>query len=320
MPWPMPADRCHWHGTSAAREGLAGDEQRVERDHVVLVAMDRAGSAASRGPRPSGCRRPCPPRARACPNSRRSPRRASRRRRPTCSAIMVPWLKPTRASFEAGRLWRASSGSSKASSPGPAWFTPRQRSCGSRKVRANHCRPIGAPGHELGRMRRDEGRVGQPALPLPADLDQVVAVGAVAVEEHDKLLCRAGSGRKARAVEGCRHGRHPARRGECGQRIALSERWPGQASLRRGGATPARPRAPWRRGNRPTAPSPRRRAMAPALGQRDELLHARPRLKAVGDTRRLLQGEIAGREGVGMAEAEQQIDVGRPGPDALDRR
>src|SRR4051812_23377119 len=60
-------------------------------------------------------------------------------------------------------------------------------------------------GDELGRVRGDEGGVGQPALPLPADLDQVVAVGTVAMEEHDKLLCRARTGWKARAGEGCRH-------------------------------------------------------------------------------------------------------------------
>ena len=35
--------------------------------------------------------------------------------------------------------------------------------------------------------------------------------------------------------------------------------------------------------------------------------------------RRFLQGEIAGGPGVGMAEAEQKIDVGGPGPDAVNR-
>ena len=180
---------------------------------------------------------------------------------------MVPWLKPTRASFEAGRLWPASSGSSQASSPGPAWLHAAPALV---RIAEGEGEPLPAhrlAGHELGRVRGDEGGVGQPALPLPADLDQVVAVGAVAVEEHDKLLCRAGTGRKARAGEGCRHRpplSSPARRGECGRSIALSERG-GRVKPRRdetGRATPARPRAPWRGGNTPTAPSRRRRAMA----------------------------------------------------------
>ncbi len=33
--------------------------------------------------------------------------------------------------------------------------------------------------------------------------------------------------------------------------------------------------------------------------------------------RRFLQREVAGRPGIGMAEAEQQVDVGGPGPDAV---
>ena len=52
----------------------------------------------------------------------------------------------------------------------------------------------GSAGAGLGRMGRHEGRVGQPALPLPPDLDQIVAVGAVAVQEDDELLRPAGSG------------------------------------------------------------------------------------------------------------------------------
>ena len=66
------------------------------------------------------------------------------RRSPTCSAIMVPWLKPTSASACGGSLRRASSASRKRSSTGAALLTPSQRSFGVRKVRSNHCRPIGA--------------------------------------------------------------------------------------------------------------------------------------------------------------------------------
>jgi hypothetical protein len=44
-------------------------------------------------------------------------------------------------------------------------------------------------------------------LPGAADLDQVVAVGAIAVQENDELLCRAGAGRKPRSIE-CSEIRH----------------------------------------------------------------------------------------------------------------
>ena len=44
-----------------------------------------------------------------------------------------------------------------------------------------------------------------------------------------------------------------------------------------------------------------------------------PRLQPERELGRLLQGEIAGGEGVGMAEAEQQEDIGGPGADAADR-
>ena len=40
--------------------------------------------------------------------------------------------------------------------------------------------------------------------------------------------------------------------------------------------------------------------------------------EGVGD--RIPEREVAGREDVGMAEAEQEIDVGRPRADALDAR
>ena len=101
---------------------------------------------------------------------------------------MVPWLKPTSASADGGSLWRLSSASRNRSSSGAALLTPTQRSFGSRKVSANHCRPTGACAARLRRVRRDERRLRQVLLPGAADVDEIVAVGAVAVQEHDKLL------------------------------------------------------------------------------------------------------------------------------------
>ena len=53
----------------------------------------------------------------------------------------------------------------------------------------------------VGRMGRNVCRARQEALPLPADLDEVLAVGPVAVEQHDQLSWGAGAWREARSVE-----------------------------------------------------------------------------------------------------------------------
>ncbi len=57
---------------------------------------------------------------------------------------------------------------------------------------------------------------------------------------------------------------------------------------------------------------------APGIGEGSGFLEAGPRRQGEGEPRRLLQGEIAGRPGVGMSEAEQQVDIGRPRADAVD--
>ena len=51
-------------------------------------------------------------------------------------------------------------------------------------------------------MRRDEGGMRQDARPFAAQADQVVAVGAIAVQEHHELLGLAARGwRQARSVK-----------------------------------------------------------------------------------------------------------------------
>ena len=65
-------------------------------------------------------------------------------------------------------------------------------------------------------------------------------------------------------------------------------------------------------------------AAAPAPGppgfrERSHLLGGRARLEREHEPRRLLQGEIAGGPGIGVAETEQEIDVGGPGTDAVHR-
>src|SRR6185437_7604891 len=57
----------------------------------------------------------------------------------------------------------------------------------------------------------------------------------------------------------------------------------------------------------------------PRFAERRHLLWRRPRLEAEPDLDAFLYGDVAGRPGVAMAEAEQEIDVGGPRPDAVQR-
>src|SRR5262249_61460189 len=55
------------------------------------------------------------------------------------------------------------------------------------------------------RMRRRERRLGQERLPGAADVDEIVAVGAIAVEKHDELAGLACTRLEPRTVELCGH-------------------------------------------------------------------------------------------------------------------
>ena len=100
----MPVRQVPFDRHVERRESLRALEQSLRRDEVVLVAMDQQD------------RRPRLDLARdrvglglvrqheQCRNSRRSRRAAPRGASPTCSAIMVPWLKPTSASADGRQL------------------------------------------------------------------------------------------------------------------------------------------------------------------------------------------------------------------------
>src|SRR2546421_171404 len=88
------------------------------------------------------------------------------RRSPTCSAIMVPWLNPTSASADAGRLRRLSSPSRNVSSTGAALLQPSHRSLGSRKVSARFDGAIIVPEQ----MRRHSA----PRAPRLGELDHLL--------------------------------------------------------------------------------------------------------------------------------------------------
>ena len=155
------------------------------------------------------------------------------------------------------------------------------------------------------RVRRDERRLRQQRLPRPADLDQVVAVGAIAVHEHDQLARGSAFRRKPRTVD---------LTGHCGLasslRLSLPRRNLDQhavAALRDAIVRPEQPR-------RDCAIRP------PAFGERPHFLRGRALVESEGEARGLLQREIAGRPGVRMAEAGEQIEVRGPRTDAVQSR
>ena len=222
------------------------------------------------------------------------------RRRPTCSAIIVPWLKPTSASADGGSLWRASSA--------------------SRKRCKRRCGLVDAE-PALVRIPHRERK------PLPADRRLPARLRCVRRNEsgvRQHLLARRGRYRSGR----CRRRRSRGGKPQAVARFPTAEKAADHRAHR-----PFRPRfALYRfcrlhgrafaafdrtiigpqhaRGHR--APGP------PGFGERRHFFCRRPRAQAEGQPRRFLQGKIARRPGVGVAEAGQQINVGGPWPDAMD--
>ena len=88
-------------------------------------------------------------------------------------------------------------------------------------------------GAALGRVRRDEGGVRQQRAPLLAELDQILAVGAVAVQEHHELR---GAGRSWRSQSGSGQFRRSSRR----LRVTTVRRGSGLARTRPASAMPER--------------------------------------------------------------------------------
>jgi len=59
---------------------------------------------------------------------------------------------------------------------------------------------------------------------------------------------------------------------------------------------------------------------APWVGQFSHLFHSGARGQAEAQSDSLLDGKVARRPGVPVAKAEQEVDVGRPGADTMQRR
>ena len=169
IPCPRPERKVPLAGDSGFARSSAETNRASERNHVVVAAVDEQDRRRLRRPRAARASVEMLAARPVRRNSRAARRAARARRSPTCSASIVPWLKPTRASFESSSRSVFSSASRNASRPGAALLTPAQRSFSSRIVRANHCRPPGAWTQGSGALRRDEGRIRHETLPLLGD-------------------------------------------------------------------------------------------------------------------------------------------------------
>ena len=177
LPWP---DRFGDNTHSPA--GPAGNcsRKRLAQASTWIHAIyrhERSGGIAG----PEATERSATPRHVQSPRRRPDLGATCRQRRiaevePTASPTTVPCLKPTSPSTLEGKRKRPSSALKKASSTGPACATPRVISPGSRKVRLNHCRPIGAMPQGCGALgetkvacgsRRDHSRP-KPIRSLPS--------------------------------------------------------------------------------------------------------------------------------------------------------
>ena len=103
---------------------------------------------------------------------------------------MVPWEKPTRARRSSLRPWRASSSSMKA-----VEHRRGQARAGQDRLRLPvlQAEPLPAERRHVAgkrRVRRDEGGAGQEPRQLGRQADEVVAIGAQAVQQDDQRARR----------------------------------------------------------------------------------------------------------------------------------
>ena len=104
------------------------------------------------------------------------------------------------------------------------------------RVHARQAEPL-APGRILlaraRRMGRRKGRIRQQVLPHPPDLDEIIAVGAIAVQQHDERVCSARLRRDARPIKRLCQIFPPIHRTSRCPPVALANR--GAPGLRKGG-------------------------------------------------------------------------------------
>ena len=114
---------------------------------------------------------------------------------------MVPWLKPTSASAAGGKLAALELGIDKPLEDRRRPVAAEPALVGIAEGERKPLPPDRRLAAWLRRVRRHERGLRKQSLPGAADLDEVVAVGAVAVQEHDQLARRARARLEPRTVE-----------------------------------------------------------------------------------------------------------------------
>ena len=214
------------------------------------------------------------------------------RRKPTKRDIMAPWENPTKARSRSVRPRAASASSMKASRIAAAALVPARICSGERSLEAE---PLPAEAAHLAGercVRRKELGIGQLRRPMRCQRDQIVAVGAVAVQQQHQALGPAAGQRRLRGAGQIEWSGHEA-----------------LTSLRRavGVVMPKQARCN-------AAPGP------PGLAHAPELRFLRSSPRSLRQPRRLAQRQVARRQHVGPLQAEHEIDLRRPAADALQLR
>ena len=176
-PPPRPSEATGTIGSSSPCTRSTGG-----RDDDLGREPRRAPAAA---PRSRRCRRPAPP-----------------RRSPTCSAIIVPWLKPKSTVRSGGVVGGdpVEPGVEQARTRRP----PASRRRLGRPVEPGDRKPLIAEGlltQRCGRVRARRSGCPAGGRQRLGQADQVVAVGAVAVQEDHQAVGGAGGGRPLRPAE-----------------------------------------------------------------------------------------------------------------------
>ena len=202
MPWARPGETCHSVRKPAVAERLDRGVERHHRDQRVGLAMDEEDGGLVDVPVLEMLRPGEQAGIADDAGDRRGPAEADvkRHHRPLAEAdegeVAVGELEAGELGVEEGlQCWRGMRDAA------PVGVEVAE---GERKPLPAHRRLVA----RVGGVGGGEGGVGEDGGEHPAEVDEVVAVGAVAVEKYHQLLRRpAVRGRQSRSVDHC----HPRR-------------------------------------------------------------------------------------------------------------
>ena len=195
MPWPTP-----WAICMRDLDAVLPQQSRRRVRSAHAAASRRCRRAASRTGGRDLISSPAIPAPASMPEKPTMPASGLVRRRPTCSAIIVPCVKPTRQVLLSSSPYFARVSSRKASTNGAA---AAHAGGGEPGIEPRDAEPLVAHRIALagiGRVGRVEHDVGHQRRQHRREPDQVVAVGAVAVQQDHEVAGRAAVVRPVAAV------------------------------------------------------------------------------------------------------------------------